>query len=110
MIIQFNQDFTLLDVGDNFETKRLFDEFHVANYVISNQDTEPELQLFYTNPQNPYYPDRPWNGISLARPTQRAFRDDLRHKFFCIPDDPEKILGHMVDNVFPFIGRVEKYS
>lgn len=102
MIIQSNQDFTLLDVGDNFEIKRLFYEFHVVNYVISNQDTIPQLQLFYAKPQqNAYYPDHPWDGYRWD-PIQHAFRDDLLEYNLFVLHDPEKSL-EMVDSVFPLL-------
>jgi hypothetical protein len=69
--------------------------------VFSNQDTDPQLQLFYTSPQNPYYPDRPWNGYRWD-PNQHAFRDDLLEYNVFILHDPEKSV-EIVDKLFPLL-------
>ena len=101
MIIQSKQDFTILSLSKNFEAKHLFDEFGVTNYVISNQDTAPQLQLFYTKPRSSDFPYYPWSGYRWDS-SDNTFRNDLLEYDLFILHDPEKSV-EIVDTVFPLL-------
>lgn len=102
MIIQSGQELDLLEIGENYESKSLFYDFGAMNFLISNENDFPQLQIFYSIPDpDAYYPDHPWAGYHWDE-RKNEFEDDLLEYILFVLHDPVKAV-EIVEKVFPFL-------
>jgi hypothetical protein len=107
MIIQSDQEFDILTMDENHGSQSLFFDLDIMDYTTSNQNTIPQLQLFFMKPKpNAYYPDRPWDGYRWDT-NQREFRNDLLEYNLFILRDPEKSV-QIVEKLLPLLDEWER--
>ena len=87
MVIFSGRDFSILEILEGYQSKILLSDFSVTDYKIANQNSEAQVQVFYSKPiSSTYYPDRPWDGYRWD-PVRNTFNSDLlEYKLFILDD------------------------
>jgi hypothetical protein len=100
MIIQAEDEIALLEINENYDSKSLFYDFGIMDYVTAGQNTTPEFQLFFSKPSpDEHFPDHPYDGYRWSV-SEKEFKNDLLEYSLFILHNPQKAI-EIADQFLP---------